>query len=178
MEVIRETLWKRCLSTPIKPPVKIATFVSRRQRTSTKERGRSYKKNALKRSFSCLRRADKGWAVKRARPSKKVWCSGLGLCLEMSLVFHGQGLWCGLYFRPCPCHWIMMAWFVFLHFFLVPLCWDAVSERQMLLFFARGLIGLDKYLFQRVSLLPLLYHWIIFSFYYSPMSMLFQNKNN
>ena len=32
-------------------------------------------------------RADKGWAVKRARPSKKVWCSGLGLCLEMSLVF-------------------------------------------------------------------------------------------
>ena len=27
-------------------------------------------------------RADKGWAVKRARPSKKVWCSGLGLCLE------------------------------------------------------------------------------------------------
>ena len=38
-------------------------------------------------------RADKGWAVKRARPSKKVWCSGLGLCLEMSLVFDfGQGL--------------------------------------------------------------------------------------
>ena len=31
-------------------------------------------------------RADKGWAVKRARPSKKVWCSGLGLCLEMSPV--------------------------------------------------------------------------------------------
>ena len=31
-------------------------------------------------------RADKGWAMKRARPSKKVWCSGLGLCLEMSLV--------------------------------------------------------------------------------------------
>ena len=38
-------------------------------------------------------RADKGWAVKRARPSKKVSCSGLGLCLEMSLVFDfGQGL--------------------------------------------------------------------------------------
>jgi len=40
-----------------------------------------------------LSRADKGWAVKRARPSKKVWCSGLGLCLEISLVFDfGQGL--------------------------------------------------------------------------------------
>ena len=37
-------------------------------------------------------RADKGWAVKRARPSKKVWCSGLGLCLEMSLVFDRSGL--------------------------------------------------------------------------------------
>ena len=23
-------------------------------------------------------RAEKGWAMKRARPSKKVWCSGLG----------------------------------------------------------------------------------------------------
>ena len=43
-------------------------------------------------------RADKGWAVKRARPSKKVRCSSaLGLCLEMSLVFDfGQGLRCGL----------------------------------------------------------------------------------
>ena len=89
-----------------------------------------------------------------------------------------SGLGCGLSIRHCHCHWIMAPWFVFLHFFLVPLCWDAVSERQMLLFFVRGLIGLDKYLFQRVSLLPLLYHWIIFSFYYSPMSMLFQNKNN
>ena len=40
-------------------------------------------------------RADKGWAVKRARPSKKVWYSGLGLCLEMSLVLDfGQGLKC------------------------------------------------------------------------------------
>ena len=38
-------------------------------------------------------RADKGWAVKRAHPSKKVCCSGLGLRLEMSLVFDfGQGL--------------------------------------------------------------------------------------
>ena len=40
-----------------------------------------------------ITRAGKGWAVKRARPSKKVWCSGLGLCLQMSLVFDfGQGL--------------------------------------------------------------------------------------
>ena len=40
-------------------------------------------------------RADKGWAVKRARPSRKVWCSRLGLCLEMSLVFDlSQGLRC------------------------------------------------------------------------------------
>ena len=52
-------------------------------------------------------RADKGWAVKRARPSKQVWCSGLGLCLEMSLVFDfGQGLRCGLSIRHCRCHWI------------------------------------------------------------------------
>ena len=29
------------------------------------------------------------------------------------------------------------------NFFLVPLCWYAVSERQMLLFFARGLVGVD-----------------------------------
>ena len=50
------------------------------------------------RSHSALStRADKGWAVKRARPSKEVWCSGLGLCLEMSLVFDfGRGLRCGL----------------------------------------------------------------------------------
>ena len=41
-----------------------------------------------------ITRADKGWAVKRARPSKKVWFSGLGLCLAMSPVFDfGQGLW-------------------------------------------------------------------------------------
>ena len=85
---------------------------------------------------SLASRADKGWAVKRAPPSKKVWCSGLGLCLEVSLVFDfGQGLRCGLSIRLCRCHWIMAAWFVFLHFFLVPLCWYAVSERQMLLFF-------------------------------------------
>ena len=71
----------------------------------------------------------------------------------------------------------MAAWFVFLHFFLVPLCWYAVSERQMLPFFAGGLVGVDKHLFQRFLLiLSWLYHWIIFSFCYSPMSMLFQNK--
>ena len=40
---------------------------------------------------------------------------------------------------------------VFLHLFLVPLCWYAVSERQMSLFFAGGLVGVDNHLFQRVS---------------------------
>ena len=30
------------------------------------------------------------------------------------------------------------------HFFLVPLCRYAVSERQMLLFFARGVVGVDS----------------------------------
>ena len=51
---------------------------------------------AILRMLLLTTRADKGWAVKRARPSKKVWCSGLGLCLEMSLVFDfGQGLRCG-----------------------------------------------------------------------------------
>ena len=127
----------------------------------------------LERVHSISIRADKGWAVKRAYPSKKVWCSGLGLCLEMSLVFDfGQGLRCGLSIRHCRLHWIMAAWFVFLHFFLVPLCWYAVSERQMLLFFAN--ISFKGFLL----LLLWLYHWIIFSFCYSPMSMLFQNKNN
>ena len=101
-------------------------------------------------------RADKGWAVKRARPSKKVWCSGLGLCLEMSLVFDfRQGLRCGLSIRHCRRHWIMAAWLVFLHFFLVPLCWYAVSERQMLLFFAEGLVGVDKHLLlAKVDVIP------------------------
>ena len=33
----------------------------------------------------------------------------------------------------------MAAGFVFLYFFIVPLCWYAVSERQVLLFFAGGL---------------------------------------
>ena len=72
----------------------------------------------------------------------------------MSLVFDfGQGLRCGSSIRQCRCHWIIAAWFVFLHFFLVPLCWCAVSERQMCLFFAGGLAGVDKHLFQRVSLI-------------------------
>ena len=112
-------------------------------------------------------RADKVWAVKRARPSKTVWCSGLGLCLKMSLVFDfGQGLRCGLSISYCRCHWIMAASFAFLHFFLVPLCWYAVSERQMLLFFAEGLVGVDKHLFQRVSVitsmtLPLNYIFVL-----------------
>ena len=105
-------------------------------------------------SCSVLARADKDWQWNERVQAKKVWCSGLGLCLEMSPVFDfGQGLRCGLSFRHCRCHWIMAAWFVFLHFFLVPLCWYAVSERQMLLFFAGGLVGVDKHLFQRVSLI-------------------------
>ena len=55
----------------------------------------------------------------------------------------GLAIWCGLYIRHCRCHWIMAAWIVFLHFFIVPLCWYAVSERQMLLFFAGGLVGVN-----------------------------------
>ena len=47
----------------------------------------------------------------------------------------------------------MAAWFVFLHFCLVPLYWYAVPERQMCLFLAGGLAGVDKHLFQRVSLI-------------------------
>ena len=57
-------------------------------------------------------------------------------------------------------------WRLELHFFLVSLCWYAVSERQMLLFFAGGLIGVGKHLFQRVSLitsmtLPLNYIFVL-----------------
>ena len=126
------------------------------------------------------RGADKGWAVKRARPNKKVWSNGLGLCLEMSLVFDfGQGLWCDLSIRHCRCHWIMEDWFVFLHFFLVSLCY-AVSGRQMLLFFC------GKFSWSRQTSLSKGFSYyfhdstteLYFSFYYSPMSMLFQNKNN
>ena len=52
----------------------------------------------------------------------------------MSLVFDfGQGLRFGLSTGHCRCRWIMATWFVLLalHFFLVPLCWYAVSERQI-----------------------------------------------
>ena len=66
-------------------------------------------------------RADKGWGVKRARRSKKVWCSGLGLCLEMSHVFDfGQRLRCGLCIRHCRCHWIIAPWFALLPRSFVP----------------------------------------------------------
>ena len=115
-------------------------------------------------------RADKSWAVKRARPSKKVWLE-LGLfstsvraCDVVCPLTTGDES--GLFIRHYRCHWIIAAWFVFLHFLLVSLCWYAVSERQMLLFFAGGLIGVDKHLFQRVSLitsmtLPLNYIFVL-----------------
>ena len=127
--------------------------------------------------------ADKGWAVKRARLSKKVWCSGLGLCLEMSPVFDfGQGLRCGLSFRHCRCHWIMAAWELscFLTLFvLVPLCWYAVCKRQMLLIFCGRFSwskqtslsnGFSGYFHDSTTEL--------YFRYITPMSMLFQNKNN
>ena len=46
------------------------------------------------------------------------------------------------------------------------LSWYAVSKRQMLLFFAGGLVGVDKHLFQRVSFitsmtLPLNYIFVL-----------------
>ena len=47
----------------------------------------------------------------------------------------------------------MAACFVFLHFFLVPLCWYAVSKRQMLLLLQEVKSGVDKHLFQTVSLI-------------------------
>ena len=123
-------------------------------------------------SCSVLARADKDWQWNERVQAKKVWCSGLGLCLEMSPVFDfGQGLRCGLCFRHCRCHWIMAAWelscFLTL-FFLVPLCWYAVSKRQMLLFsfFEVGLVGVNKHLCQMVSLVtsmtpPLNYIFVI-----------------
>ena len=47
-------------------------------------------------------RGDKGWAMKRARPSQKVWYSELGLLEKMSPVFKfGQGLLCGFSIRHC-----------------------------------------------------------------------------
>ena len=76
-------------------------------------------------------------------------------------------------------HWIVEAWDVFLHFFLVPLCWSAVSERQMLLIFCGRFSWSGQtslYFKWFLWLLSWFYHWIIFSFHYSPMSMLFQKN--
>ena len=92
----------------------------------------------------------------------------------------GQGMRCGLSTIHCHCQWIMADWVVFLPFFLVPLCWYAVSERQMSLIFCERFIwsrqtslsnGFPGYF--RDSTIE-----SIFLFYYSPMSMLFGNKNN
>ena len=105
------------------PPQQTAKGGALRDETKTVARETNWLQNSLLARSPCMgSRADKGWAVKRARPSKKVWCSGLGLCLEIKcrLFFFGQGLRCGLSVRHCRCHWIMEAWFVFLHFFLVP----------------------------------------------------------
>ena len=136
-------------------------------------------------SCSVLARADKDWQWNERVQAKMVWCSGLGLCLEMSPVFDfGQGLRCGLCFRHCRCHWIMAAWelscFLTL-FFLVPLCWYAVSKRQMLLFsfFEVGLVGVKQ-----TSLsngFSGYFHDSTTELYFrhiTSMSMLFQNKNN
>ena len=84
-------------------------------------------RSAFCRGVGETRADNKGWAMKRTRPSKKVWCSGLGLCLEMLLVFDfGQGLRCGWSIRHCRCHWIMAAFFCFLallpHSFVLVRC--------------------------------------------------------
>ena len=74
----------------------------------------------------------------------------------------------------------MAAGIVFLHFFLVRLCWYAVSERQMLLFFTGGLVGVDKHLFQRVSFITsmtLLLNYI-FVLLLANVDVIIQNKNN
>ena len=92
----------------------------------------------------------------------------------------GQGLLCGLAIRHCHCQWIMAVWDVSLHFFLVPLCWYTVSERKMLLIFC------EKFIWSRQTSLSNGFSGYfrdstiesIFLFYYSPMSMLFGNKNN
>ena len=84
------------------------------------------------------------------------WDSAEKCCLCTTLV--RLVMWfVSLSIRRCRCHWIMAAWFVFLYFFLVPLFWYGVSERQMLLFFAEGLVGVDNHLFQRVCLTTELY---------------------
>ena len=46
----------------------------------------------------------------------------------------------------------------------------------MLLFFSGGLVGVDKHLYNMVSLVTFMTLSIIFSFYYSPLSKLFQNN--
>ena len=101
-------------------------------------------------------------------------------CLEMSPVFNlGEGLRCGLSIRHCRCNWIMAAWVVFLHLFLVPLCWCTVSKRQMLLIFCGRFIwnkqtslsnGFSGYFHDSTTEL---YFCSI-----TPTSMLFLNKNN
>ena len=96
-------------------------------------------------------RADKGWAVKRARPSKKVWCSGLGPYLDMSLVFEfGQGLRCGLSIRHCPVTelWRHDLFFCTSSSFL----WaGTLFPRGKCCYFLRKLEYVDKHLFRRVS---------------------------
>ena len=94
-----EIHWKKDLSTPKTTAKQSSTLVIDGKSLSV-ELPRNYK--CVVTSNYCMTswptppvcsRADKGWAVKRARPSKKVWCSGLRLCLEMSLVFDfGRGL--------------------------------------------------------------------------------------
>ena len=84
-------------------------------------------------------RADKGWAVKRARTSKKVWCSGLGLCLEMSPVLTSVRA-CDVvcpFNRHCRCHWIMAPWSVFLHNSSPFLCAGTLSSRGKCCYFLR-----------------------------------------
>ena len=72
----------------------------------------------------------------------------------------------GLSFRHCRFHWIMAAWelscFLTL-FFLVPLCWCAVSKRQMLLFFFCGRFSCSKQTSLSkwfLWLLPWLHHYV------------------
>ena len=56
-----------------------------------------------------------------------------------------------------------------------------LREANVANFNARGLVGVDKHLFQMVSLVTSMTQIKTesnFLFYYSPMSMLFRNKNN
>ena len=92
--------------------------------------------------------------MKRAHPSKKVWCSGLGLCFQMSPVFDfSQGLRCGLSIRHC--HSVTESWQLELFSCNSSsfLCAGTLSPRgKCCYFFARGLVAVDKHLFQMVSL--------------------------